>query len=83
MPWALASRIWQRRKVKALASEGKFSALFLSGLPIAIFLLLSIVAPSHYGTVWHFDATKIGLALAGAWMIAGNIVMYRMVNFRI
>ncbi len=76
-------RFKMRRKVKALASEGKFSALFLSGLPIAIFALLSLVAPSHYGTVWQFDTTKIGLALAGAWMVAGNIVMYRMVNFRI
>jgi tight adherence protein B len=76
-------RFKMRRKVKALASEGKFSALFLSGLPIAIFALLSLVAPTHYGSVWQFDTTKIGLALAGAWMIAGNIVMYRMVNFKI
>lgn len=76
-------RFKMRRKVKALASEGKFSALFLSGLPIAIFVLLGVVAPNHYGAVWHFEATKIGLAMAGAWMVAGNIVMYRMVNFRI
>jgi tight adherence protein B len=76
-------RFKMRRKIKALASEGKFSAVFLSGLPVAIFMLLSVIAPSHYGAVWDFDTTKIGLGLAAAWMVGGNIVMYRMVNFRI
>jgi tight adherence protein B len=76
-------RFKMRRKIKALASEGKFSAVFLSGLPVAIFALLSVIAPQHYGAVWDFDTTQIGLGLAAAWMVGGNIVMYRMVNFRI
>ncbi len=72
-----------RRKVRALASEGRFSAFFLSGLPVAILLLLRFAAPDFYSSVWHFDLTKIGLAAAGAWMLVGNYVMYRLVNFRI
>lgn len=76
-------RFKMRRKIRALASEGKFSALFLSGLPVAIFLLLRLIAPDFYGSVWKFDMTKIGLALAAGWMAIGNLVMFRMVNFRI
>jgi len=79
----IRERFKMRRKVKALASEGKFSALFLSALPIAIFLMIRYVAPDFYGSVWKYDITKMGLAMAGAWMAAGNLVMYRMVNFRI
>jgi tight adherence protein B len=79
----IRERFKMRRKVKALASEGKFSALFLSCLPIAIFFLIRYVAPDFYGSVWKYDMTKIGLAMAGAWMASGNLVMYRMVNFRI
>ena len=79
----IRERFKMRRKVKALASEGKFSALFLSGLPVAIFFLIRYVAPDFYGSVWKYDITKIGLAMAGAWMLMGNLVMYRMVNFRI
>jgi tight adherence protein B len=79
----IRERFKMRRKVKALASEGKFSALFLSGLPIAIFVMIRYVAPDFYGSVWKYDITKFGLAMAGTWMALGNLVMYRMVNFRI
>ena len=79
----IRERFKMRRKVKALASEGKFSALFLSCLPVAIFFMIRYVAPEFYGSVWKYDMTKIGLAMAGGWMLMGNLVMYRMVNFRI
>jgi tight adherence protein B len=79
----IRERFKMRRKVKALASEGKFSALFLSALPIAIFFMIRYVAPDFYGSVWKYDITKMGLAMAGAWMGIGNLFMYRMVNFRI
>ena len=79
----IRERFKMRRKIKALAAEGKFSALFLSGLPVAIFFLLNIVAPDFYAIIWNQSLTKIGLALAGTWMVLGNIVMYRMCNFRI
>ena len=79
----IRERFKMRRKIKALAAEGKFSALFLSGLPVAIFFLLNIVAPDFYAIIWNQSLTKIGLALAGTWMILGNIVMYKMCNFRI
>jgi tight adherence protein B len=76
-------RFKMRRKVKALAAEGKFSAIILSGLPIAMFGILQTMTPQFYGQVWHVDVTKIVLACAGAWMAAGNYIMYRLVNFRI
>jgi tight adherence protein B len=79
----IRERFKMRRKVRALASEGKFSALFLSCLPVAIFFMIRYVAPDFYGSVWKYDITKFGLAMAGAWMGIGNMVMYRMVNFRI
>ena len=79
----IRDRFKMRRKVKALAAEGKFSALFLSALPVAIFFMIRFVAPDFYGSVWKFDMTKIGLGMAAGWMLMGNLVMYRMVNFRI
>ena len=79
----IRQRFKMRRKIKALAAEGKFSALFLSGLPVAIFFLLNVVAPDFYSSVWNQSLTKMGLTLAGTWMFFGNIVMYKMCNFRI
>jgi tight adherence protein B len=76
-------RFKMRRKVRALAAEGRFSALFLSGLPVGTFVLLRVVVPEFYDSVWDQPMTKVGLGCAAAWMIAGNLFMYRMVNFRI
>jgi tight adherence protein B len=79
----IRQRFKMRRKIRALASEGRFSAYFLTALPVVIFGLLEVVAPDFYGSVWDEDVTKIGLAGAGGWMLIGNFIMYRMVNFRI
>jgi tight adherence protein B len=49
----IRQRFKMRRKVKALAAEGRMSAIMLSSLPIS------------------------------AWMLIGNLAMYRLVNFRI
>jgi len=79
----IRQRFKMRRKIKALAAEGRFSAIILSGLPIAMFLVLQLMAPDFYGKVWDIEMTKIVLACAGGWMLMGNLIMFRMVNFRI
>jgi tight adherence protein B len=79
----IRQRFKMRRKIRALAAEGKFSALFLSGLPVAVFLLLNVMTPDFYGSVIKYDVTKWGLGLAAAWMMGGNIFMYKMCNFKI
>ena len=48
-----------------------------------MFLLIQIITPEFYASVWNEDLTKICLAAAGGWMLIGNFIMFRMVNFRI
>ena len=79
----IRDRFKMRRKIRALAAEGRASALILSSLPIAIFLMIQIVSPDFYTGVWNEPLTKKVLAIAGAWMGLGNFVMYRLVNFRV
>ena len=79
----IRQRFKMRRKVRALAAEGRFSAMLLSGVPIALFLVLRVIAPDFYSSIWHVDFTKYALAAAAAWMMVGNYVMYRMVSFKI
>jgi tight adherence protein B len=76
-------RIKMRRKVYALAAEGRFSAMLLSAVPIILFLVLKVIAPDFYASVWHVDFTKYALAAAGGWMLIGNYIMFRMVSFKI
>jgi tight adherence protein B len=76
-------RFKMRRKIRALAAEGRASALILSSLPIAMFLVIQVASPSFYASVWDIPLTKQALMVAGAWMGVGNLIMYRMVNFKI
>jgi tight adherence protein B len=79
----IRQRFKMRRKIRALAAEGRASALILSSLPIAMFLIIQVVAPNFYGSVWQQDVTMKALMIAATWMGIGNFIMYRMVNFRI
>jgi tight adherence protein B len=76
-------RFKMRRKVRALAAEGRASAMILSALPIGIFIVIQFVTPEFYASVWDEQITKLALGVAGAWMLLGNFIMLRMVNFRI
>jgi tight adherence protein B len=79
----IRERFKMRRKIKSLAAEGRASALILSSLPIAMFLVIQLVAPDFYAGVWNEDITRQALAGAATWMGIGNFIMYRLVNFRI
>jgi len=79
----IRQRFKMRRKVKALAAEGRASAMILSSLPILMFFVIQFMVPDFYASVWHVPMTKVALAAAGMWMGVGNLIMFRMVNFRI
>jgi tight adherence protein B len=79
----IRERFKMRRKIKSLASEGRASAMILSSLPIAMFAVIYFLVPDFYGAVWDQPLTKVGLGLAAGWMGVGNLIMYRMVNFKI
>ena len=51
-------------------------------MPIVLFLLLNVMTPDFYSSVWHVDLTKFGLGAAGGWMLVGNFIMYRMVQLQ-
>src|SRR6201999_4545847 len=70
----IRQRFKMRRKVRALAAEGRASALILSSLPILMFGVVQVVSPDFYGSVWQFDITKLILGLAVCWMLVGNLV---------
>lgn len=79
----IRQRFKMRRKIRALAAEGRASALILSSLPIVMFLIIQVVSPNFYASVWDIPLTKQALIAAGCWMGIGNLIMYRLVNFKI
>jgi tight adherence protein B len=79
----IRQRFKMRRKVRSLAAEGRASAMILSALPIGLFIVIQITSPEFYAAVWHIGFTKILLGGAATWMLIGNLIMFKMVNFKI
>lgn len=79
----IRERSRMRRKIHALSAEGRISAVALSIVPLAIYLIVSVMAPTYYGDVKNdpafMPAVYVGLTM---WLI-GIIVIRRMVNFKI
>lgn len=79
----LRERMMLRLKVKALTGEGRLSAVVLSLMPFCLFGVISLMNPAFYGGVARspiiMPCVVIGLLL----LLVGNIMMYRMVNFKI
>ena len=49
----IRQRFKMRRKIRALAAEGRASALILSALPIGLFIVIQVTSPDFYAAVWH------------------------------
>ncbi|MDF1619639.1 type II secretion system F family protein [Pseudothioclava nitratireducens] len=79
----IRNRISMRRKIRAISSEGRASALFLSVLPFAMFTFTSISAPDYYGGV-RDDPLFIPLAVTVLGLVAANLLILRkLVNFHV
>lgn len=79
----IRQRFKMRRKIRALAAEGRASAMILSALPIGMFIVIQFIAPDFYGAMWNEHLTKLLLGGAAVWMGIGNLIMFKMVNFKI
>lgn len=78
----MRERFRMKRKVKALSAEGRFSALALSVFPFVMFGILNVISPSYYGDVMGHPILEIAAMIAGVLLLVGNIIMYKMVNFK-
>lgn len=79
----IRSRFALQRKVKALSSEAKSSAMIIGALPIVVATGMYFINRS-YIEVLFFDPTgKFLLGCAIGWMMVGVLVMRQMINFKV
>lgn len=79
----IRERFKMRRKIKGLSAEGRVGAWILNLTPVAVFTIVNVISPDFYGSVWDSPGLKIGLGCAVTWMFIGNLIMRRMINFKI
>ncbi|MEM1351683.1 MAG: type II secretion system F family protein [Pseudomonadota bacterium] len=79
----IRGRMTMRRRIRAISSEGRLSAILLSSLPVFIGVFTSITSPSYYGDVSD-DPLFIPVALIVVALVVLNaLTLRKLVNFRI
>jgi tight adherence protein B len=73
-------QLW--RKVRALSAEGRISAYGLTVLPFAISGAIFAQNPPYYLDVWDEPVFLPALAALGVWALIGDLIMYKMINFK-
>jgi tight adherence protein B len=69
----MRERAFLRRHVRSLSAEGRFSAYILSGLPIAVGLLLFLMRPEYVGTLFREPLGVAMLVAAAVFMLIGSL----------
>ncbi len=71
-----------RRKIKAIATEGKMSAIILTALPVLLFLGMQVTMPDYYPSVYPYPKTWYLMGAGTLWVSFGNLMMIKMANFK-
>jgi tight adherence protein B len=71
-----------KRKVKAISTEGRMSAYILTAVPALLMAGIMVLMPQFYNSVWNEPMTWYLLGGSIAWLMLGNLMMFKMSNFR-
>ena len=78
----IRERQTMRLKVRAASSEGRTSAMILTSAPFLVMGAIHLMRPEFYGNVIHEPMIQYSFGGLLVWMIIGNIVMNKMINFK-
>jgi tight adherence protein B len=69
-------------KIRALSADGRMSAIVLSCIPFVLFGGIMLISPAYFAEIRNHPAVVPALIYGTISLVLGNIVMYRMVNFK-
>ena len=78
----MRSRANMRFKIRALSAEGRASAVTLSAFPFALIFLVNMISPTYYGAIRSNPIIEPAIYVGLLLLVVGNLIMYRMVNFK-
>jgi tight adherence protein B len=77
------SRAELRRLVRTLTAQGRLSRWVLTAVPIVLVLFLPIVSPGYLNPLLHHLFGKVMLVFATLMVIAGSVVIGKIVNIKV
>ncbi len=79
----LRGRKLLREKIKALSAEAKVSAMIIGVLPPGVMAMVSIVSPDYMYELYFTETGQRNLMISAGMMVAGILVMRKMINFKV
>lgn len=79
----IRARFRLKRKVQALSSEAKASAMIIGALPFLIGGGLFFINPEYIGLLFSTNMGRFMLVGGAIWMSIGVIIMKAMINFKV
>ncbi|ANL49087.1 type II secretion system F domain-containing protein (plasmid) [Rhizobium phaseoli] len=77
----LRDRTMLRAKVRAISSEGRITAIFMSVYPFLLYAMIKALSPTYFDPVWDSGHGTTMVCTLLAVMAIGNVILYKMVNF--
>jgi tight adherence protein B len=79
----IRERINFRGQVGVLTAEGRLSAVFLTALPILLFLIMQIINPSYAATLTGTSAGQFMIMYAAVSLVVGYVVLRRIADIEV
>jgi tight adherence protein B len=79
----IRERFELRRTIRTLTAQGRLSRWIVSSLPLFLVIMISLVNPRYMHTLYASSVGKVALVLAAVMVIAGSLVIRRIVNIKV
>lgn len=72
-----------RRLVRTLTAQGRASRWIVSALPVVLLVVISLIDPAYLTPLLHRTAGQVLLAIGAVMVIAGSLVIRRIVDIEV
>jgi len=72
-----------RRLVKTLTAQGRLSRWILTGLPVFLLLVITLLNPSYISPLYSHTGGRVLLGLAIVMVTSGSLVIRRIINIKV
>jgi tight adherence protein B len=72
-----------RRLVRTLTAQGRMSRWIVSFLPLGLLVLITLVNPEYMEPLYTHTLGRVLLAIAAVMVVAGSLVIKRIVNIKV
>jgi tight adherence protein B len=76
-------RLALQRMIKTLTAQGRMSRWVVSALPVVLLAIITLINPEYMSPLYDEPIGRVLLAAAGAMVVAGSLVIKRIVDIKV